>query len=156
MVTLCFLLACTILWASSTTTFQTSTNGLYGKEAAIKKLIVTVIPTANDAGSITSTATSTDPVFGILQRITLANTGTDTAFTVTVKDENLITLFTKTDCNSSLLPLSYALTSTDTAGNKYYGIPVAGFLTVETAGVDPNNLTSIPITLYYEDFRYIK
>jgi hypothetical protein len=139
---------------ASTTTFTKTGNSYYGHQAAENKLVVTITPTAADPNSATSTAVSTDPVFGILQRITLGKTGTDTAFTVTVKDENLITVFTKTDCNSALLPLSYALISADTAGNKYCGVPVAGLLTVATAAVDPNNLTSITVTLYYEDYRY--
>jgi hypothetical protein len=50
--------------------------------------------------------------------------------------------------------LSYALVSADTAGSKYFGVPVGGQLTVQTAAVDPNNLTSIIISLYYEDYRY--
>ena len=143
-----------IILAASTTTFVDTSNSYYGKKAVVNKLIVTITPTAADPNSVNSTATSTEPYFCVLERISIAADGCDLDFNVILKDENALTLFEKTDCNTVLLPLSYALVTSDVGGVEYYGIPVAGTLTVDTNDVDPNNLTSITVTVYYEDYRY--
>lgn len=144
------------IYAASTTTFEKTTNSYYGRTAQHGKLTVTVTPTAADPNSKSSTATSTDPcsIFGELQRITIIADGTDTDFTVTVKDGNDITLFEKTDCNTALLPLSYMIYMDDTEGNPHGDVPVAGLLTVDTNDIDPNNLTSLTVIFYCNEPRY--
>lgn len=151
---LCVLCVLCGLIFASTTTFNNVQHSYFGRVAITNKLVVTITPEANDVNSISSTAISTDSYFGTLERITIAKTGTDTSFRVIVKDGDSVSLFSKTDCNSVLLPLSYALIMADTAGSKYLGIPVAGPLTIDTNDVDPNNLTSIILTFYYRDWRY--
>ena len=95
-------------------------------------------------GRITFTATAdlNDLTFtsryieGILNRIVINSTGTETDWTVILKDDLGATLFTKADCNSVLDPYSYAITATDTAGNLYYGSIVSGPLTLEIKDVN--------------------
>lgn len=144
------------VFASSTTTFEKTASSYYGKTTQQGKFTTTVTPTADDPNSKSSTATSTDPcsIFGELQRITIAADGCDLDFTLTVKDSDAITLFEKTDCNTALLPLSYMVYMDDTEGNPHGNVPVAGFLTVDTNDVDPNNLTSLAVTFYYNEPRY--
>jgi hypothetical protein len=152
----CIALACSIILAS--TTFTTDTNSYYGREAIVHKLAVSIVPVhkddPNDHNDVNSVGISDQPVYGDLHRITLAATGIDVNFTIDIKDDKGITLFSKTDCNTALLPLSYALTMADTSGNKHLGIPVAGLLTFDTDYVDPVNLTGITVTLYYYNQRY--
>jgi len=147
-----------LLWAafvSASTTFTTNRNSYYGVESAAEKLTVAVVPVhrsdVNDHNDVNSTAASDEPVFGELRRITLSATGTDIDFTVIVKDELGITLFSKDDCNTVLLPLSYALSFREDADTNYPGIFVAGPLTVETNDVNAVDLAAINVTLYYED-----
>jgi len=140
--------------ASSTTTFTKTAGSYYGKKSVVDKFTVVVTPTAADPNSVSSTATSTDPYFCKLERISIAADGCDLDFNIILKDETGLAIFSKTDCNTALLPLSYTLVTSDVGGVEYLGIPVAGALTVDTNDVDPNNLTSITITVYYEDYRY--
>ncbi|MCJ7777642.1 MAG: hypothetical protein MUP16_04945 [Sedimentisphaerales bacterium] len=140
--------------ASSTTTFTKTAGSYYGRKSVVDKVAVVVTPTAADPNSINSTATSTDLYYCKLERISIAADGCDLDFDVILKDETGLAIFSKTDCNTALLPLSYALVQSDVSSAEYLGIPVAGVLTVDTNDVDPNNLTSVTITVYYEDFRY--
>jgi len=149
----CFLLLCSAALASSTTTFEDKPNSYWGKQAVVRKLIITVTPTAADINSISSTATTTEPIYGRLRRITLKASGTDTAFSVTVKDGDVVKLFEKTDCNTAQMPVSYSLYTNDVNGYPQEDIIVAGLLTFDTNDVDPNSLTTITATLYYENFR---
>lgn len=145
------ILVASMLMAS--TDFTTTTNSYYGKEAIIHKLAVNVVPLhrddPNDHNDVNSMADSNEAVYGELRRITLSATGTDTAFTVIVKDDLGVTLFSKTDCNTVLLPLSYALDVNNAIATRYPGILVAGPLTVETNDVNAMALTGINVTLYY-------
>lgn len=159
LVCISLMLAGTIIFAS--TTFTTSTNSYYGRESAINKLIISVIPVhrsdVNDHNDVNSVATSDESIYGELRRITLAATGTDVNFTVKVKDDIGVTLFSKTDCNTAQFPLSYALDINNPIATRYSGIVVAGPLTVDTNYVDPNTvtgLTRIEVTLYYYNPRY--
>lgn len=140
--------------AASTTTFTKTAGSYYGKKSVVDKFTVVVTPTAADPNSVSSTATSTNLYYCSLKRIIVAADGCDLDFDVILKDETGVAIFSKTDCNTALLPLSYALVTSDVGGVEYLGIPVAGALTVDTNNVDPNNLTNITITVYYEDYRY--
>ena len=151
-ITIAVVCFCVLVFASSTT-FETKTNSYYGKESVINKLVVTVAPEANDPNSVSSTATSTDSYFCTLKRISIAADGCDLDFNVILKDENGLAVFSKTDCNTALLPLSYALVTSDVGGVEYLGVPVAGTLMVDTNDVDPNNLTSVTVSIYYDDYR---
>jgi hypothetical protein len=135
------------------TTFTTTRGSYYGRESAAEKLTVTVVPVhrqdVNDHNDVNSTATSDEPVYGELRRLTLSATGTDVNFTVVVKDDKGISLFSKTDCNTAQFPLSYALDMNNPIATRYPGIFVAGPITVNTNNVDPVNLTGITVTLYY-------
>jgi hypothetical protein len=135
------------------TTFETKRGSYYGRESAAEKLVVKIVPQhrqdANDANDVNSTATSDDPVYGELKRITLTAEGNDVAFKVIVKDGLGVTLYSKTDCNSYQFPLSYALDMNNSIATRYPGIMVAGPITVETNDVNAVALTDVNVTLYY-------
>lgn len=151
----CFLgLFFVVASGATTTTFEKGSDSYYGRQSQFGKFAATVVPTPNDINSISSSAASDDVLFAELQRVTISAAGTDTDFTVTVKDDIGISLFSKADCNTVTLPLTYALTTTDAAGNVHLGVPVAGPITVDTNDVDPNNLTSVTVTIYYYEPRY--
>jgi len=145
------ILTTAVLLAS--TTFTTTRGSYYGRESAVEKLTVTVVPVhredVNDNNDVNSVAVSDEPVYGELRRITLSAIGTDVNFTVEVKDDKGITLFSKTDCSTALLPLSYALDMNNPIATRYPGILVAGPITVDTNNVDPVHLTSVTVSLYY-------
>ena len=121
------------------------------------KTVVTAVPTPGDTNEI---GILDKEIWGDLLRITIAATGTEHDFSVIVSDGNSISLFSKTDCNTTLLPLSYAFYFDDTEGNPHYGVPVAGALTVgvydvnyaaEIQTLTPDaNATSGPFTLSYD------
>ena len=144
------LVICAIIYAGSSTTTFTRT-GFKHYAGAINSLDISVVPISGDANTTSSTATSTVIYSGTLERVVIAADGNDTAFTVTLKDDSGATLFTKTDCNTVLLPLTYALVTADTGGNNHAGIAFDSTLTVETASVDDVNLLSVNVTIYYRD-----
>ena len=135
------------------TTFETKTHSNYGQESAVEKLVVTIVPVhredVNDNNDVNSVATDGNSIYGELKRITIAAEGNDTNFKVIVKDDLGITLFSKTDCDTTLLPLSYALDMNNSIATRYPGITVAGPITVETNDVNASALTGITVTLYY-------
>ena len=114
---------------------------------AIKAFVITETPAA------TVTSGTTRAIYGVLKRIVINGTGTDTAFTITVSDENSKAIFTKTDCNSVLLPVSYALGEADSTGSAFYsdGIAVSGALTIAGSAIDDVNFTSAVVTIYADE-----
>ena len=144
----CFALACSILWASAVTTNTVSTGSYFGREAIVKKLTFTVTPVANDDNSIYTSVLSDDEIFGNIRRIAISTTGTDTSFSVILKDEDGIAIYTKADCTTASTPFSGFL-----ASSSYDGIFTAGKLTLDVNNVDPNNLTGVTVKVYYADFR---
>ena len=138
----------------SATDFAKSTNSYYGRQSVISKYVITVTPRVNDANTVRSTATSTDEIYGDLRRISIKAFGTDTSFKIYLKDQDGITIFSKTDCSTATLPLSYALDLGNTVGTKFNSILSAGTLTFDTNDIDPNNLTSVTATIYYVEQRY--
>jgi hypothetical protein len=153
-IALTFALTANILLAS--TTFETKRHNYYGRESAIEKLVVTVVPVhkddPNDHNDVNSTATSDEEVFGEIKRVTIAAIGTDVNFSVIIKDGMGISLLNKTDCNTVLLPLSYNLNRESYPSSTYsvpFGLLVAGPLIIDTNYVDPCNLSSITVAIYY-------
>lgn len=111
------------------------------KGAVVRRTRVAFGADVNDASE---TAVS---FFGTLKRIVIDSAGTDTAFKVYLKDAASITLWSKTDCNSTDDPESLPLTMTD-GSTTFLGIPHTGALTVEID--DANDLTDLDIYIYYE------
>lgn len=152
LIVICLIFAASIILAA--TTFTKSTNSYYGRQSVISKYVIAVTPRVNDANTVRSTSTSTDEIHGDLRRISIKASDTDTSFKIYLKDSDGITLFSKTDCSTATLPLSYALDIGNTAATKFNSILCAGTLTFDTNDVDPNNLTSITATIYYVEQRY--
>jgi len=98
---------------------------------------ITVVATQdlNDLSLTTWAVTGTLERIAILAPPSDAN-HSETDFTVTLKDDLGLTLFTRTDCNSLVMPYNYALTSADKAANLYPGIAVSGPLTLEIEDVN--------------------
>lgn len=141
----------------ASTTFETKKYSNYGEKSAVEKLVVTVIPVhrqdPNDHNDVNSVATMDDSIYGQLERITITAVGTDPCFGIDVNDSMGMRIFGKSDISTTSLPLSYNLSgsvlnpSTSRPGTS--GILVAGPLTIDTNNVDPVNLTSITVSIYY-------
>lgn len=102
-----------------------------------------------DANDFTETLV---PIYGFLDRIVIDSAGTDTTYSVILKDDHAITLFTKADCSSATEPYSYILTEADVDGNVFPGIPVGGACTLEVANIDDATATAITVTIYYTGY----
>jgi len=83
-----------------------------------------------DDQDVNGTAVSPLAAYGVVQRIVIDCNGTETAWSVALRDSLGVTMFSKSDCNSVTTPHSYAIYQDDTEGNPHYGIPVCGTLTV--------------------------
>jgi hypothetical protein len=79
------------------TTFTKSTNSYYGRQSIVSKYVSVVTPIPLDANTIHSTAVTDVDIYGDLRRITIAAAGTDTDFTVQLKDGDSMILFEKKD-----------------------------------------------------------
>ena len=116
----------------------------------MKKWVVTAAPVGT--GFLENTLLDQPfGIFGSVERISVSATGTDTAFTVSLKDENLVTIFTATDFNSVSLPTSYAVSQADTAGTNFLGVPVGGALICTGESIDDVNMTEVVVTVYYSE-----
>ena len=92
-------------------------------------------------------------IYGIVYRIVIDVTGTDGDYTITLRDENDITIFTKANLDSDPeKDFSYAVYEDDTEGNPWAGVPVAGAMDVIMADGDDDALTAITIKIYYIEF----
>jgi hypothetical protein len=95
---------------------------------------------ANDvnAADINSVSLTTNyDIYGEINRITISSTGTEHRWGVRLKDSLGIPLFTKTDCNSSLIPYGYEITQPDISGScNYRDVAVFGPLTCMISDVN--------------------
>ncbi len=91
------------------------------------------------------------PIYGQLMSITIDAAGTDTDFDVIVADENGLTVFSHTTLTTASVPYRYAIVESDNVdATEFRGANVGGECTIEMADGDDASLTSITITLYYE------
>jgi hypothetical protein len=108
---------------------------------------------ASDVNDVTATLSAIEGYLdGMVIDATLSG-GDDTNFDVIIKDEHAVTLFSKTDLDSTNEPMRYALSEADLEGNEFVGIPVDGTPSITIAGCNDANMTNIAITLYYRDHR---
>lgn len=120
-------------------------SGVRGTEyTAVSKF--TVDAPTDDVNDITQTVMA---IYGYAERITIDQTGTDTVFEVTLKDENAITIFTKTDCNSEDGDYTYAIYEDGTDGTGFKGVPVSGAMVLYI--VDANGLSDLSVVVYYKE-----
>ena len=89
---------------------------------------------------------------GELLRIVTDQTGADTAWSLTLKDEHGVTHFTSA-VMGSVDPNSYALSEADIEGNEHYGVPVNGAGSLVIADANDGSATDLDIIIYYLDWR---
>jgi len=82
-------------------------------------------------------------IYGKLDRITINSTGTEHCWGVRLKDDINVPLFTKTDCNSSLIPYGYAITQPDGSGSTCNYRDVAVFSPLTCYISDVNNTPEV-------------
>lgn len=82
---------------------------------------------------------------GQLERIVLKADGNDTAFTFAIKDQDGITLYSKTDCNTLDMPYSFILTAADSVGTAHRGIPFCGSYTIDTNNIGTSEQQTLSI-----------
>lgn len=129
--TLILILAMTFDLLASTVSYPDGSRlGGAKSKQGIRNLVVSL-----DDKDVGNQTISTNAIYGIVNRVVIDSNGTDTDWSVTLKDENAIALFTKTDCNSAEVPYGYAVYYDDTEGNPHYGIPICGVLQILTADV---------------------
>ena len=131
---------------TSSSSFANETKTINSQRSAQKKIIYTITPSET-----TFSETSDVTVHGIIDRIEVSATGTDTAFTLTLQDSDGINVFTKTDFSTASLPASYAVVHSDTSSNVFRGVPVGGALNFSGSSINPFNMTEIIMTVYYRE-----
>jgi len=121
---------------------STATNYGMMKKAAI----------VMSAGELDGTVTEAiDSIHGIVMRISIDVTGTDGDYTVTLRDENDITIFSAANLDSDpTADFSYAVYEDDTEGNPWAGVPVGGVM--DLVVTDAADLTAMTVSIYYLDF----
>ena len=116
-----------------------SSKTVDGRESIVRKAVVTWDNAEGETFTdMNNGSVSFREIYGYFDRIVIESTGVDTAYTVSLVDENLYTFFTKTDCNSVTEPHGLAIHQDDTGGDPHYGVPVAGACKVTTAAVAQN------------------
>ncbi len=146
--------ACLVYAASETHTTGTANvnskhhQGTQTNYSMFKK--ITVTQTGTPPADFTE---ALDSICGIILRISIDVTGTDGDYTITLRDENDITIFTKANLDSDpTADFSYAVYEDDTEGNPWAGVAVAGVLDLIMADGDDASLTAITVSIYYLDF----
>jgi hypothetical protein len=82
-------------------------------------------------------------------------TGADTAWSLTIKDEHGVTLFTSAIMDSGADPNRFAFSSYDNeaTANWFLGVPIFGTGSVTIADANDASMSDLDIHLYYEDWR---
>lgn len=125
--------------------YAATTENHYSKTIDSRPSVVRKVVVASDANEFTETL---DEIYGYLERVVIDATGSDTDYSVTIKDEYAISIFAKTDCSTADGDYSYMLCETSTDSNHFSdGIPIAGTGSVVVAGA--NDLTSLDVIIYY-------
>lgn len=100
-------------------------------------------------------------ITGYLDGIVIDSNGTDTSFSVTLRDEHNCNMFVKADCNSVTEPHRYAVTIADSNGvhgaavAAYAGAPVDGICDVVIADANDATLDDLQVYIYYREYRRI-
>ena len=136
-----------LLFAFALRGATTDDSGSLHSQHAFRKLVI-----SDTDGAANDFTVDLPPIYGFMKRIVIDSNGTDLSYKVYLKDENAISIFSKTDCNSATEPHSYIISGVDTAGNYYGGVPMAGIGTLEMADGDDASMDSIIISIYYDRF----
>ena len=134
-------------WAFATVTETHSEADLAGRARYSAFKVCTI--TQDAKADFTET---TEEIYGIILRITIVATGTDTSFSITLADENAKTILTKSGLSTASDPYGYAVYEDDTEGNPWAGVPVAGALSLTMADGDDATLSAITVKIYYMSF----
>jgi len=112
-------------------------------ERAFKKVVIT----ATDTNDFSETIS---PVYGIVKRIVIKNTGNDDAFDVSLTDENGVSIFSKTSIDGDPnTQYGYAVYQDDTEGNPWEGVAIGGEMVLTVANAANKSMTRLDITIYY-------
>ena len=108
--------------------------------------VVTITETGTPPGDFTETL---DHIEGYIDSIVIDSTGTDTNYTITLTDENAVTIFSGANLTSASEPYRYAISEADTDGNDFRGARVSGTCSLTMADGDDASLTAITVKIYY-------
>jgi len=89
-------------------------------------------------------------IHGVVLRIVIDVTGTDEDYTVLLRDESDITIFTKANLDSyPSADFSYAIYENDSEGNPWLGIPVSGTIDLVVTDAEELALSAMTVHIYY-------
>lgn len=150
-------LGITILQIAQGTT-HTNIGVTRGSVGAVhSELRVHKIDFDNDVNNVTVSIPS---IFGYVDGIVIDSNGTDTSFSVVLRDEHDCNIFFKADCNSVIEPHRHAITIIDSNGvhgatpAAYLGAPVSGICDVVLTDANDATMDDLQIYIYYRDYRY--
>lgn len=123
-----FMLIAAYIYAA-TETHNEDEKGGQQRYSRFQKISVDFTEAELDAG----VTEALDPVYGFVYRIVIDSNGTDTSWSLTLRDESDITIFTNTALTSASEPNSYAIYEDDTEGNPWNGVPVGGIMDLVVA-----------------------
>ena len=143
----CIGLFVSVAFAVTETHFEGSGGGR-ARNSAFK--VVSITQTGTPPADFTE---AIDSIYGFVYRIVIDVTGTDGDYTITLADENGITIFTKASLDSDpTADFAYAVYEDDTEGNPWAGVPVGGTISLTMADGDDASLTAITVKIYYLNF----
>lgn len=119
---------CSFVWAASIS-FPDGTQALNSSKWGVVKFQL-------DDTDTNTVSLTTDDIYGTIKRITIDSNGTETDWSISIKDDIGITIFEKEDCNSVEIPYGYAIQQSAADGNLYCGIPIMGALTLTVSDVN--------------------
>ena len=133
-----------ICYAAITETHSTGAGSSAPTYSQLKKVRIGELDDA-----VTSTATLRR-IYGFVNRIAIIPTGTEVSYTVALRDENTVNIFSAT-LNAASGTQSWAVSHADTAGNDFGGVPVAGVMTLVVDNVASTTLTDLSVDIYYTE-----
>lgn len=140
----------TCFWIYSVSATETNVKPFLPSGATPTTGVFFRVITVTDANNLTETL---ETLTGFVMRIVIDTTGTDTAFTVNLKDSDGVSIFNKTTCSSGDDPQAYAVSEADSASNYHVGVPVHGTMVLTVSSAD--TLTAIIVRIYaLEVYQY--
>lgn len=108
---------------------------------------------SDDCNDFTAT---TREVYGYVSSVVVSANGDDAAYSVTIKDEHGLPIFTKADFNAATDPNRYSISEVDSEDSALRSafVSVAGALTVEVADANAVGTTTDEVNVYIYTREY--
>lgn len=129
---------------------ETHSNAVHSTQRASSTLKSVTVTSTGDPNTDEFTEVI-DSIHGVVTRVVVDTNGTDTDFTVTLKDENAVTIFSGASLSSADDPNGWAVTEDSIDGDACAGVAITGTMSLAVTDCNDATLNSVSVIIFYID-----